>query len=306
MIYDVVIVGGGPAGLSAALVLGRSRRKVLVCDDGHYRNANSRVMHGFLTRDGIDPVELREIARNQLKKYQTVEIATIHIDEASKTDTGFRLQANDREMIARKVLLATGLMDSWPDLEGSKNLYGKSLFHCPYCDAFEIADQPLAIYGCGDDKTIELALELLLWSRDLIVCTDSLPGITQEGRKKLQVHHIPLYEQKMKRLISSEGILEDIEFMDGQKIKRRAIFFCTPTRQRSPLAVQLGCLFDKDGGVLSGKFESTTVPGLYVAGDASRDVLQAIVGAGEGAAAAVSINTALIKEDLAKRIDKSA
>ena len=298
-IYDVVIVGGGPAGLSAALLLGRARRRVLICDDGQYRNAYSKKMHGFLSQDGIDPAELRQIARKQLQKYPTVEFINVHVKEVIKNNPGFSLNIQDREIKTKKLLLATGLTDSWPLWPGAEALYGVSIFHCPYCDAFEHVDQPFAVFGKGDDKTIEYTLELRLWSKDLILCLDSPSKLSDKGREVLKRHHISIYEQKIVRLEGSKGFLEKIVFENGESVERKVLFFNTLCRQRSPLASQLGCVFDKDGGVLTGKYESTHVPGLYVAGDASRDVLQAIVGASEGSCAAYAINSALLKEDLA-------
>lgn len=297
--FDVVIIGGGPAGLSAALVLGRCRRRVLVCDDGHYRNAYSRALHGFLTRDGIDPTELRRLGREQLRRYETVEVWDVRVADAASAACGFELAlADGRHVRARKLLLATGLRDQWPEIEGARELYGRSIVHCPYCDGWELRDQPLAIYGRGDHKGGGLALELTLWSRDLVLCTDGPSELSEHYRARLAAHGIPVREQHIERLEGRDGILERIVFEEGETLARRAIFFSIASRQGSDLAARLGCEFDEKGGVKVDRFETTNIPGLFVAGDASRDVLQAIVGAGEGAEAAVVINTALLKEDL--------
>src|SRR5687768_7612451 len=146
--YDVLIVGGGPAGLSAALVLGRCRRRVLVCDAGRPRNAASHGLHGFLTRDGIKPSEFLEIARQQLRPYDTVELKQTEVTSARRLANGFELTlANGESVSARKLLLATGVVDELPALDGLPDFYGRSVFHCPYCDGWEVRDQPLAIYG---------------------------------------------------------------------------------------------------------------------------------------------------------------
>jgi thioredoxin reductase len=298
-IFDVVIIGGGPAGLSAALMLGRCCRQVLVCDDGQYRNAYSQSMHGFLTRDGIDPAELRQIAREQLRRYETVQIKNMRVVDVLCQDNGFMIAIeNGQRFLARKLLLATGLRDEWPNIDGAKELYGRSIFHCPYCDAWEIRNLPLAVYGRGDQKGGELALELTLWSQDIVLCTDGPSEISDQYRERLAHKDIPIREERILQLEGKEGILQRIIFEGGKTLNRRALFFNTRSPQRSTLASRLGCEFDENGGVKAGKFETTNIPGLFVAGDASRDVFQAIVAASEGVEAAIAINTSLLKKDL--------
>src|SRR5436190_23416516 len=170
--YDAVVVGAGPAGLSAALLLGRCRRQVLICDDGHPRNAMAHGLHGFLTRDGIRPAELLQIARQQLEPYDTVKSREARVIDASAVDGGFDLTLHDGTSIrCRKLLLATGVTDVLPPIPGFGDFYGRSAFHCPYCDGWEMRDQPIAVYGSGKEGT-GLALELTIWSRDLVVCTN--------------------------------------------------------------------------------------------------------------------------------------
>ncbi len=297
--FDAVIIGGGPAGLSAALVLGRCCRRVLVCDDGQYRNEYSRSMHGFLTRDGIHPAELRQIGRDQLRSYESVKIRNIHVENILRYDKQFLIILNnDQRISARKILIATGLRDEWPQIKGAKELYGTSIFHCPYCDAWEVRNQPLAVFAKGDQKGGDLALELLLWSRDIVLCSNGPSELSDDYRTRLARKGIQIREEPIIELEGNNGILENIRFERGDSLARRAIFFNTPSSQRSDLAARLGCKFDREGGVKVGKFETTNIPGVFVAGDASRDVLQAIVAASEGSEAAVAINTSLIKEDL--------
>jgi thioredoxin reductase len=297
--YDVIIVGAGPAGLSAALILGRSRRRVLVCDTGNPRNAASHAINGFLSRDGIDPREFLRISREQLRKYDGVELRDVEVAEAScRADRRFevRLQ-NGEQLVARKLLIATGVVDNVPEIPGIPELYGRSVFHCPYCDGWEVRDEPLAIYGRGQ-RGVGLSLELTGWSRDLLLCTDGPSEIEGDGLAALQRAGILLREEKIARLEGHDGTLQRIVFQSGEAVPRRALFFTTGQIQQSHLAVGLGCELNDKGTVRTGRYETTHLRGLYVAGDASRAVQWVIVAAAEGAEAAFAMNTDLLREDL--------
>jgi thioredoxin reductase len=296
--YDVVIVGAGPAGLSAALMLGRCRRGVLVCDAGRPRNAASGGVHGFLSRDGIEPAELLLISREQLRQYDTVELRDVEVLDVGGAIGRFQVTlAGGRHVRARRVLIATGVVDHLPKVEGIHDFYGGSVFHCPYCDGWEMRDQPLAVYGRGK-QGMGLALELTQWSRDLVLCTDGPARLRADQRKRLARNRIRIDEGRIARLEGSDGVLERIVFDDGRNLERRGIFFTTGQAPRCDIARKLGCEFTGRGTVRTGKFELTNVPGLYVAGDASHDVQWVVVAAAEGARAAFAINTALLKEDL--------
>lgn len=296
-IYDVMIVGAGPAGLNAALVLGRSRRHVLVCNAGEHRNAASRALHGFLSRDGIDPRELLRIGRQQLDRYDTVKVQEIGVTDIEAENDGFTVHLSDHtRQFARKVLLTTGVVDNLPDIQGFETFYGRSIFHCPYCDGWEVRDLPLAIYGRGTNGP-GLAQELTGWSSDLTLVTDGTPEINAGDREKLARHRIQIREQKIARLEGRDGILECILFEDGSTLKCRAMFFNLGHRQHSDLAARLGVNIDPHGDeVISNRHQSTNVPGLYVAGDAAFHTHFVIIAASEGAIAAFAINTALLGE----------
>lgn len=302
--YDAIVVGGGPAGLNAALVLGRCRRKVLVLDEEKPRNAVSHGLHGFLSRDGIPPSQLLAIAREQITAYPTVRIEECRVVDAKRTDNGFSVTTNDaRTFHARKLLLAAGVMDSLPEQPGFRELYGAGLFHCPYCDGWEVRDQPLAVYGRGDDKGGALALEMTLWSTDTVLCTDGPSELSEKYRQRLERNGIAVREERILRLEIKSALPYrasfDIVFEAGEPLHRAAVFFNTGRRQSTDIASRLGCdLYDPKGCAVDNKYQMANVPGLYVAGDASRDVLQVIVAAAEGAQAAMGINTALLTEDL--------
>ncbi|MBA3949098.1 MAG: NAD(P)/FAD-dependent oxidoreductase [Acidobacteria bacterium] len=297
-VIDVIVVGGGPAGMSAALVLARACRRVLVFDHGHPRNAAAAHMHGYLTRDGIPPAEFRAISREQLGKYDRVRIIDVEVTAAACDDGMFRVTTADGQTFSsRKLLLATGVVDYVPDITGVREMYGKSVFHCPYCDGYEVRDQPLAVYGC-DERGHGLALELLGWSKDVVLVSDGACGIDAKGLARLASHNIRVREDKVTRLEGTDGRLERVVFESGEPLERRALFFTTGQTQRSKLADALGCEFNDKGTVRTGPYESTHLHGLYVAGDASRAVQWIIVAAAEGAEAAYSINQDLIKESL--------
>jgi thioredoxin reductase len=296
---DVVIVGAGPAGLSAALMLGRCRRSVLVIDNGRNRNAASHALHGFLTRDGTPPAEFLRLSREELAQYDTVALRSGDVVAAECQDGGFvtTLAAGD-QVHSRKLLLATGVVDNLPDIGGFRELYGRSVFHCPYCDGWELRDQPLAIYGRGA-RGVGVALELTAWSRDLVLCTDGPGEIEAESLQRLARNRITVREDCIARLEGNgDGVLERIVFKTGEPLARRALFFTTGQYQRSDLLMRLGCEFNDKGTVRTGKYETTHLPGLFVAGDASRAVQWVVVAAAEGAEAAFAINTDLLKEEL--------
>lgn len=292
----MIIVGAGPAGLSAALVLGRCSREVLVLDAGRPRNAASRALHGFLTRDGIEPAELLRIGREQLRHYSTVELREGEVTAANIVANGFKITINNNERVySRKLLLATGVVDELPDVEGLRALYGRSVFHCPYCDGWEFRDQPIAIYGRASHGS-GLALELTGWSRNLVLCTDGPADLSAEDSTQLARLNIPVREERIFRLEGTDGQLEKILFANGDVLERRCLFFNTGQEQHCDLAQKLGCEFTERGAVRTGDYEMTNVPGLFVAGDASRAVQMAIVAAAEGAEAAFAINKQLIRE----------
>ena len=298
--FDVAIVGGGPAGLSAALILGRSRRRVLLADAGHPRNAPSRALHGYLTRDGVAPATILRLGRRELARYPTVEIREAEVTAARVARGGFRLSVGGRTAFASKLLLATGLTDDVPDVPGMREHYGRGVFHCPYCDGFEVRDRPIAVYGRGS-RGRALASEILFWSANVVLLTDGPSRFSPRHRKELSDRGIAVRSDRVLRIEGNSRGVTGVVLENGPTIPAHALFFTQRARQQSPLAANLGCRFTSKGVVDTGRYQSTNVPGLFVAGDASRDVQFVIVAAAEGAEAAVRINSEMMREELAAR-----
>jgi thioredoxin reductase len=300
-LHDVIIIGGGPAGLSAALVLGRCRRNVLLFDSGEPRNAASRAMHGYLSRDGTPPSEFLKIGREQLRTYPTVHLHDGEVISVDRHESAFTVELKDkRRFTARILLLASGIADELPQLKGFNQFWGKSAHLCPYCDGWEHRDQPIAVYGKGIEG-VELALEMLGWSQDLVLCTDGPCRLDSRKLKRLEAARIGLIETPIESLEGHAEQLERVRFTDGSTHSCKALFFAAPQRQRTDLAKRLGCKLSEDGTTLDcEECASTNIPGIYVAGNASRGLHLVIMAAAEGTQAAFTINQALLEADCPK------
>lgn len=293
------MVGAGPAGLSAALILGRCRRRVLVCDAGRPRNARARALHGFLTRDGLAPLELLRIARTQLRRYGSVSLRRTEVTDVRPRDGGGFdvIVADGPPLRARFVLLATGVVDELPDVPGIADYYGRGVFHCPYCDGWEHRDRPLVVYGRGR-KGAGLAEELLVWSRQVALCTDGDRRLGLADRRRLARLGIEVHEERIRRISGRRGRLERVELAGGRVIECRGLFLASGQHQRSPLAQRLGCAVTRKGALKTSRFEMTNVKGVFAAGDCSRDVQLVVIAAAEGARAAFAMNRELTRRDL--------
>jgi len=293
-VYDVVIVGGGPAGLSAALVLGRCLRHVLVCDSGQPRNARSTSLNGYLTRDGIAPHDFLRLGRSELAKYG-VEQRAVTVRDVRSVNGAFTVTLeNGEEIVTSSVLLATGVRDHLPDIPGLTECYGTTVHHCPYCDGWEVRGRTLAALS-ERASPAGLALSLLTWTDRVMVCTNGSASARPSSaqRRQLASHGIQIQHSRIARFDHQDGHLRHIVFEDGTVSPCDAVFFAAPQTQQCELARQLGCEFTDRGTVKTDHLGRSCVPGIYVVGDASRDVQFAIVAAAEGAKAGVAINKAL-------------
>ncbi len=303
MQYDVLIVGAGSAGLSAALTLGRCLRRVLVADGGPPRNECSPGVHGFLTRDGIRPAELLRLGHEQLQPYETVEVQGLKIETLVRQGQGFRASgrgtADDAPttVTARRVLLATGVTDVLPPLPGFRELWGRGVLHCPYCHGWEVREQPLAVYGQGRIVT-GLAMLVSRWSADVVVVTDGPGHLTPNARRRLRRQKIGIREEPVARLLGSRSQgLRSIEFVDGSRLARAALFVHASQQQRSSLAADIGARLTSKAAVWVNSALQTSIPGLYAAGDTTPGTQQALLAAADGNRAAIIINESLTREE---------
>jgi len=300
---DVIVVGAGPAGLSAALLLGRARRSVVVFDDGTPRNRVSRASHGFLSRDGTSPRELLRISREQLACYPSVRLEQVRVVDAKQCEGGgFEVvTASGARWRARKLVLATGLVDQLPPVRGFEELYGRGVYSCPYCDGWELREQPLAVYGQCDARGGELALELTVWSRDVVLCTDGGSTLSQACSGRLERHGVRVRHDRISHVEgdeSAEPSLRVVVFEHGPPLERRALFVHSNPREASDLALRAGCEAWSPTNIGVKRHGRAGPAGLFVIGDASRDVLQIAVAVGEGNEAAITVNCELMREDL--------
>src|SRR5262245_50309629 len=287
--FEVIVLGGGPAGLSAGLVLGRALRQTLICDDGRHRNRRSEALHCFIGHDGVAPAELRARSRRELERYDTVSLVARTARALRRDGTSFIVEfADSAPASADALLVATGVIDELPPLEGIEALFGRSVHVCPYCDGWEHREAPLAVYGRGE-KGANFASLLRQWTQDLVLCTYGAV-LELDLSAELAARGIGVNIKPIRRLEAVGGRLSAIVFADGEKLGRQGLFFTTGQHPRSPLLEALGCTFDEKRGLICDAEGRTSVAGVYVAGDVSRDVQLAVIAAAEGARAALAIN----------------
>lgn len=304
--WDVIIVGGGPAGLNAAVVLGRCRRSVLIFDTAQWRNRHSHSMHNYLTRDDIVPTDFIDLARQELKKYSVQSLHKKVVNARKNIDGIFVVKDEEGTIYyAKKLLIATGLSDNVPAVEGLKELYGQSVFHCPYCDGWEVRDKKLAVYARNKDGS-ELALALKGWSAQVTLYTDGKSNVKPTKRELLKANGIDIVKAPIARLAGNKGQLEKIVLKNGEEHPCDALFFVNGYTQQCNLAETFDCEVSSKGVVITNRYQQTNTPGLYVAGDADKDMHFVVVAAAEGAKAGVIINKELQKEISAQQLKAEA
>lgn len=286
--YDAIVIGAGTAGLSAALALGRARHRVLVCDHGAPRNVRTPEAHNLFTRDGTPPLDLLKIGREQLQAYASVEIRELEVVDIVPQGDGFNvIDASGNTLETRKVILATGLVDELPSIEGLRERFGVTVLHCPYCHGWEVRDRELGILGNGEGG-FELCKLAHGWSHRLTLLTD---GPAEVDRAALYQMDIPLRE---KRIAHIEGEAT-VVFRDGEKQHFDALFLRPIRRQRSELPAKLGCAMSEAGIVEVDSTGQTSVPGVYAAGDMIEPMWQILPAASfTGARAGIGVSRTLL------------
>ncbi|MEA2284640.1 MAG: hypothetical protein QOJ21_683 [Solirubrobacteraceae bacterium] len=301
--WDCIVVGAGPAGLNAALVLGRARRRVLVLDTGAPRNYATHEMHGVLGHDGLDPADLRGLGRAELARYG-VDVVTAEVQDAEVVDGAVRLIRADSAEVTRTVILATGMLDEVPDIPGFAEVWGTSAHTCPYCDGFEHRDERLAVLAAGT-RGEHLALLLRQWSEDVVLLSNGPHDLGADQLARAQTLGVPIIETPVAGLDSRNGRLRQIRLDDGKTLDRDALFFYVGWQLRNDLARALGCELRDDGSIAVDADQATTVDRVYAAGNSTDPRALVPMAAGSGVAAAVAINARLSIEDADRAVAAS-
>ena len=295
--FDVLIVGGGAAGLSAALVLLRARRTVAIVDAGEPRNAPAAHLHGFLSRDGAAPAALLASGRDEVAGYG----GTIIDGRVAELSPGFTATLDDgRRLEARRVLVTTGLRDEIPDIPRLRERWGRDVLHCPYCHGYEVRDRALGVIG-GTAASVAHALLIAQWSADVVYFPHTRP-LTDDERERLDARGVRVHPGEVSRLIVEADRLQSVELSDGTHVERAAVFVRPEMRAHDALLHVLGCETDENGWVRHDAGGRTSVPGVSVAGNVADPRAQLITAAGQGPAAAIALNADLTDDDLAARL----
>jgi thioredoxin reductase len=295
--YDVMVVGGGAAGLSAALVLSRARRSVLVVDAGAPRNAPAAHMHGFLSREGLPPNELLAAGREEVAGYGGTVVADAVID-VERVGDGFELRlAGGSRVSARRLVVATGLRDVLPDVDGLQQRWARDVLHCPYCHGWEVRDRRLGVLGNASTASVDYAQIVRQWSSDVVLFVPP-DTLTETQRTELAARRIEVVEGKVTAVAVTDDVLTAVELADGRCVARDVLFVPPRFVPHHALLETLGCDLDDDGWVVRDGTGRTSVPGVWVAGNVANPRAQVITAAGEGSAAAIAVNADLVADDV--------
>jgi thioredoxin reductase len=296
-IWDVIIVGAGPAGSSAAMVLARMRRKVLIIDDGRPRNGRSHGMHNYLSRDGTLPVEFLSLAHAELAGYGIQHVCATAVQARALGLHGFELQdSNGACYVSKRLLLATGVSDYIPEIPGMNELWGKCVFHCPFCDGYELCDKNIGLYASRYNG-FGMALALKVLSQSVTLFTDGRGYLSARQRSQLSGRGVRVVGRRIEALSISDEQLTFVRLRGGEEIPCDAVFVHHGHRVNNELLQQLGARMSKKGAAITNRKQACSVPGLYVAGDAAIDMHFVVVAAAEGAKAAVAIHDDLLRQE---------
>lgn len=297
MSFDVIIVGGSYAGLSAAMALGRSLQNVLILDSGMPCNRQTPHSHNFITHDGDTPKQISDTARQQVLQYKTVHLHNGLATRATRTNTGFVVEtATGDSFAAKKIIFATGITDTMPAIKGFAECWGISVLHCPYCHGYEVRQQPLGIMANGE-IAFEFTKLIHHWSNNLVLFTHGKSALTPEQTQKLAERNIAVIEKEITGIDHNKGYISAIQFSDGSTHAVSALFARVAFHQHCAIPMTLGCTLTEQGFIQIDDFQRTTVPGVYAAGD-NTTMFRSVAGAvAAGTKAGAMLNKELIDED---------
>lgn len=292
--FEVIIIGGSYAGLSAATSLGRALRRVLVIDSGKPCNRQTPHSHNFLTRDGETPAAITQIAMEQLMMYDTVKLIADTAVKATAKEDGFRIQTlSGKKYLAKKLLFATGIKDIMPDIPGFTECWGISVIHCPYCHGYEVRQQPTGILGNGD-LAYEYVKLINNWTKDITLFTNGASTLSIDQIKQLQSRNISVEETRIREIVHENGQLKGIALENDRLYHLNALYNRPSFVQHCDLPVKLGCNLTDAGYIHVDGFGRTNIPGIYAAGDNANPMRSVSMSVALGTAAGAFINKDLI------------
>lgn len=298
--YEVVVIGGGPAGLSTALNLARARRRVLVVDGNRPRHAATLIARGFLTRDGIPPLELRRLGREEVSAYENAEVVFAQVGSVEVEGSGFRVRARgvrggaDVDAAAEAIVLATGVTETMPAIPSIRAYYGTHLHSCVECDGYEKAGEPLALIGESADLA-ERALLLTQWTDDLIVFTNGVAPVSADEERALASLGVRVERRPIDDIVGDKGVMTGVRLQDGTVVDRVGGFIRPAWSPALAFADALDLDRDTDGYLVTDRQGRTSLPGVYAAGETTAPgPQQLVVAAGSGAVVAAAVNRDLI------------
>lgn len=294
--FEVIIIGGSYAGLSAALCLGRSLRKVLVIDSGKACNEQTPHSHNFLTQDGKTPKEISRIAKKQVEHYNTVSFLNDYALTGKKIPTGFEIKtANGKVYAAKKLIFATGVKDIMPPIKGFSECWGKTMIHCPYCHGYEHRKVKTALIANGE-RAFHLASLINNLTKNLTILTNGHMDFNEQQLKKVKTNCIEINEKEISAIEHKNGHVQKIVFKDGSKERFLTAYAPLPFKQNSSIPMELGCELTEDGHIKTDHFQQTTVQDIFACGDNSSPMRSIALAVATGNVAAAMVNKVLSDE----------
>ncbi len=295
--FDVIIIGGSYSGLAAGMALGRTLRQVLIIDSGNPCNKQTPYSHNFITQDGKTPADIALLARQQVEKYGTVKFMNGLAVRGSKVEKGFEIKVGSGETFsAKKLIFATGIKDSIPNIDGVKECWGISVLHCPYCHGYEVKNESTGVLGNGE-KGFEFVSLISNWTKDLTLFTNGKSTLTTNQAAKLDSHRIKLIETEIERLEHTHGQLQNIIFKDGTTSPIKAFYAPSPFEQHCGIPEALGCELIDEGYLKTDSIQRTSVHGVYACGDNSTRLRTVANAVAMGTTAGMMINKEIVLEE---------